>query len=700
MKLFKIGAKLFALVFFLLCHEQIAVAQVYNNLINYGTSWKYLSTGADPGSSWKNTSFADAAWSSGNAELGYGDSPTTTLASNKIAYYFRKTIALTNASSYNLYRINLRRDDGIIVYVNGNEVYRNNMPSGTITATTLASTYATDDGAAILTFTVPANLFINGNNTIAAEVHNNTTTSSDLTFDLNLEAANAPTSVSRGPYLSLALRNRICIQWRTTSATNTEVRYGTSPLNLSTVKTNTTLETDHTVIITGLEPNKKYYYSIGTIGSVLANDTNQNFYTAPANGASTFLRFWITGDFGSGQSVQQSVRNAFTTAYANTKINGWIWLGDNAYDSGTDTEYQNYVFNVYQQVTRRIPIFPSPGNHDYGESGYLSSAALGFNFAYFNIFNINTTFGPTEKYYAFNYGNVHFISLDSYGSQSHVGSAMYNWLQGDLAANTQRWTVVYFHHPPYTKGTHNSDNETELIAIRNNIIPLLENYGVDVVLSGHSHTYERSALIKGHYGLESSFNSNPYPTGHIVSGGLGPYYKASTFAPGTVYAVCGTGGKTPGSPTPGYPHNAMVVSDTVNNGAMMLEVNSNALTLKYLNIYGSTVDQFTIYKTGTRSIDFSSMVTDPKQANFLMSCSPNPIDQSTTITLDRLVNGQELTLKIFDVNGALVHTQNLTADDAQMQLAWPLPQNIASGIYFISVLHGNEQQTIKAVKLD
>lgn len=88
---------------------------------------------------------------------------------------------------------------------------------------------------------------------------------------------------------------------------------------------------------------------------------------------------------------------------------------------------------------------------------------------------------------------------------------MYNWLRDDLTANTLQWVVVYFHHPPYSKGSHNSDASTELIDMRQNIIPLLEQHGVDLVMSGHSHSYERSFFIKNHLGLENTFNSALYP---------------------------------------------------------------------------------------------------------------------------------------------------------------------------------------------
>lgn len=85
---------------------------------------------------------------------------------------------------------------------------------------------------------------------------------------------------------------------------------------------------------------------------------------------------------------------------------------------------------------------------------------------------------------------------------------MYQWLLNDLQLNKAKWIIAIRHHPPYSKGTHNSDVEIEMVDMRNNIVPLLERFGVDLVLTGHSHTYERSYFIHGHYGVESTFNSN------------------------------------------------------------------------------------------------------------------------------------------------------------------------------------------------
>ena len=81
---------------------------------------------------------------------------------------------------------------------------------------------------------------------------------------------------------------------------------------------------------------------------------------------------------------------------------------------------------------------------------------------------------------------------------------MLTWRENDLAETTQKWIIAYWHHPPYTKGSHNSDSESRLVDMRENALPILESSGVDLVLSGHSHSYERSYQLHGHYGTSGT----------------------------------------------------------------------------------------------------------------------------------------------------------------------------------------------------
>lgn len=130
-------------------------------LIATGTSWKYLDNGSNQGTTWYGTGFNDASWASGNAQLGYGDgdeATTISYGSNSsakyITTYFRKTISVADASVFSNYTLNVKRDDGVVVYINGTEKYRNNMPTGTVTYTTGASTTCSDDGGTFQTTTL------------------------------------------------------------------------------------------------------------------------------------------------------------------------------------------------------------------------------------------------------------------------------------------------------------------------------------------------------------------------------------------------------------------------------------------------------------------------------------------------------------------------------------------------------------------
>src|SRR6185436_12869230 len=149
-------------------------------LVAYGSSWKYLDNGTNQGTAWRGTGFSDATWASGNAQLGYGDGDEVTVVSygprpnNKyITTYFRKTISVANASLYSSYTLNVKRDDGIVVYINGVERFRSNMPTGTIGYTTVALTAASDDGATWQTATLPSASLVTGTNVIAVEIHQN-----------------------------------------------------------------------------------------------------------------------------------------------------------------------------------------------------------------------------------------------------------------------------------------------------------------------------------------------------------------------------------------------------------------------------------------------------------------------------------------------------------------------------------------------
>ncbi|MFN3342782.1 MAG: metallophosphoesterase, partial [Flavobacteriales bacterium] len=489
-------------------------------LIPVGSGWKYLDNGTDQGTSWVQSGFNDASWASGIAELGYGDGDENTVVSygsnsgNKhITTYFRKTFSVANPALFSSLLLEWVKDDGIIIYINGNEVLRQNMPTGPVNYQSLApGTIAWPNEDDWNSATISAAHLVAGTNVIAAEIHQDSPSSSDISFNLRLSGNTSPlnATVVRGPYLQNGNQQHIIVRWRTNVPGDSKVRYGISPLNLNLTATNTQFSTEHEVVITGLQPETKYYYEIGDNTTWYGSSSFQYFQTLPLEGKVAPYLFWVIGDAGTGNDNQRAVRDAMLHYAGSSHFDAWIMLGDNAYEGGSDSEYQNGVFgNMYESILSRTVVWPTPGNHDYNNHIPFSPAP-----AYYDIFNLPASGeagglpSGTEKYYSWNYGNVHFISLDSYDEDRSPNAAMATWLQADLAANTQPWVIAYWHHPPYTKGSHDSDNpwlyDFELPQIRQNIVPILEQYGVDLVLNGHSHCYERSFLLDGHYGQSNT----------------------------------------------------------------------------------------------------------------------------------------------------------------------------------------------------
>lgn len=173
---------------------------------------------------------------------------------------------------------------------------------------------------------------------------------------------------------------------------------------------------------------------------------------------------------------------------------------------------------------------------------------------------------------------------------------MASWLRADLTATTNDWIIAFWHHPPYTKGIHDSDAEGESIAMRENIVPILEGRGVDLVLCGHSHVYERSYLLRGHYGYSSTLqpemildqgSGRERDTGAYIKPTSGPAANQ-----GTVYVEAGSSGYARGS---GGHHPAMFF-DEIQRGSLVLDINSNRLDAAFLRDTGTIDDSFTIIK--------------------------------------------------------------------------------------------------------
>lgn len=673
-------------VFFVAITFSAPSLNAQNNLLRTGDFWTYWDYGFDPEPDWMSRDYDDFLWGFGPSPLGFGEPYIATeLEPGLMTAYFRGYFSL-NARPDGGVRLRVRRDDGVIVYLNGTEIFRNNMPQGTVDYSTPASTDV--EATTYLEYIISnPSLFEVGDNVIAAEVHQRTPLSEDLVFDAELidgntrmiaitspadnstvaigsdvtitavagpaaevtevkfyegstllgtdqqapyetvlasaQASNyvlravaafndstsltsapvrftaAAARVIRGPYLNLGTPTSLVVRWRTDFASDSVVRYGPDPGNLNQSASVAAITPEHEVPLTGLTPDTRYYYSIGSAAATQAGGADYYFVTAPAGPKPT--RIWVIGDSGSVSSVPPdfgaySVRDAYNSYAGSRYTDLWLLLGDNAYQLGTDDEYQRGFFDVYPDMLRKTVMWSTIGNHEFNTDVYL------------NIFTFpkNGEAGGmasgVENYYSFDYGDIHFVNLAGYYSGSRLSNApMCNWLRADLEANTNKWLIAFWHQPPYTKGTHDSDWEQDHVEMRQNAVPILESYGVDLVLCGHSHVYERSYLLRGHYGysweLDASMVLDP-GSGRIDD--TGPYVKQTTGTTadhGTVYSVVGSSAWNVNCCL-GLDHPAMYRS-LAQIGSLVLDIDGDTLQGTFVRGDGVIDDYFTIVKEST-----------------------------------------------------------------------------------------------------
>lgn len=163
-------------------------------LVNTGGDWRYLDHGPAPDAHWKSLGFDDSKWKLGKAELGFGDDPVTTVASGpagrrRITTYFRHAFEVTDPSFYDNLVLRLKRDDGAVVYLNGKEVHRVNLPAGVVGPPTVATREVSGlEEKVFFPVQIDPRILIRGKNVIAVEVHQNSPRSTDMSFDLELLA--------------------------------------------------------------------------------------------------------------------------------------------------------------------------------------------------------------------------------------------------------------------------------------------------------------------------------------------------------------------------------------------------------------------------------------------------------------------------------------------------------------------------------
>lgn len=306
-------------------------------------------------------------------------------------------------------------------------------------------------------------------------------------------------SVDRYPYVQMPDDTSVVIAWNTVSAGNSILLYGNNANNLSDTILKIGAIKKHNVKISGLQPNTKYYYKAMTSTGYASQV--ESFYTAKRNDVKN-MKFLHYGDCGFASSIQYQIG----ALMQNQVVDFAIVTGD--VDQNVGDDYDGRFFSIYKDMLKQDCHFTAIGNHDT----YADNAAT-----YLDAFYLpHNNPANSERYYSFTWGHAKFICLDSNIPYTQ-GTDQYNWLLEELKCNEKQWMFVYCHHPawtnywsldyllpgsPYFLYDGNDD-------MRTSIVPLFEQYGVDFVLNGHTHLYQKAEQNGVKYILSGGSGQDP-----------------------------------------------------------------------------------------------------------------------------------------------------------------------------------------------
>jgi 3',5'-cyclic AMP phosphodiesterase CpdA len=310
-----------------------------------------------------------------------------------------------------------------------------------------------------------------------------------------LEGAIASRRSPRDPYVQGVTATSATICWVSKAPGVGVVRYGKAQ-DLGREGTNRRIGRRHAVALVDLDPGSTYLYRVeGVDGSPRTG----SFSTAPAGEGSRFS-FAVVGDSGSGGKGQLAVAALLGRLVPDLILH----TGDVVYPAGQQRHYGRRFFAPYGGLIKKVPLFPVLGNHDVMKA---NGAAFLENFH-----PPLSSPGSTKRYYSFDWGDVHFVALDSelyHGDKGASAERQKVFLERDLAATGKRWKVAFLHRSPYGSSRHGGDER-----VRKNLAPIFAKHGVDLVFAGHDHVYERTVPIGGvTYVVSGGGGRRLYPAG-------------------------------------------------------------------------------------------------------------------------------------------------------------------------------------------
>jgi len=386
-----------------------------------------------------------------------------------------------------------------------------------------------------------------------------------LSLPLFLRTSARASALARHPYIQNTGIDRATIIWTTRENSAGEVVYSKDSAlwrsRAAVTRPHTFEETEstspcyrHQVELTGLEPNTRYFYRVQQDGSDLAPNEGLSFQTA-GSGAFSFL---VMGDSGMGSAEQSFLAKRL----AQETCSFVVHTGDLVYPRGSFDGYEEHYFRIHRDLMKQRAFFPCPGNHEY-----MTAEALPY-LAVHATPESGVPAADNGRYYSFDWSNAHFISIDSNTPLVEAATGkgqMISWLEADLAGTRKFWKIVYFHHPPFPTGRHRDDPLSALA--RDHLVPIFERHGVQVVLNGHEHNYQRSHPIRG---------------GDVASD-----------SSGTIYVTTGGGGANLYE----APANKLMAVAKAEHHYLRIRVDGHKMEVQAVGLDGREIDDFSLRPT-------------------------------------------------------------------------------------------------------
>lgn len=450
-------------------------------LVGPGATWRYSDADGPAPDGWTGTDFDDSAWATGAAPLGYGDERIATTLDHggdarrkRAAAYFRLAFEVGDPDEVGDAVLDLLRDDGAVVHLNGREIGRTNIADGPVDHETLAPRTCSDDGREWQSIAVEGRALRAGRNVLAVEVHQASRSSSDLVFEAILRAAAGAGGVES------------VVRFDTRSGGGDPEAYRKRATGRSHRIAGVGDRIVHRVELTGLEPGRTYWFVAGD-GS--AWTAERKFRTIPADDVD--LRFATGGDMGVDSHVPQLLARAAAEeprfaliggdiAYANgsvSNIDRWdAWLGHWSLQMVTPEGYT-------------VPVLLAIGNHEVRGSYGKTADEAPF---YFGLFAQE----GRRSYFVRDLGpRLSFFVLDSGHVTSHGGDQR-EWLDRELARRKDRpYRMAVYHVPLYP--SHRDEDGGYSAAGRRFWGPLFDRHRLTVAFENHDHTLKRTHRLKG-----------------------------------------------------------------------------------------------------------------------------------------------------------------------------------------------------------